>query len=190
MNTDWTFSQNSLLSKGALDVKVGICLSLSYEWCKRRLAGMATGESNMAKSYPSMSQQRAFLDFKQSGKNSQQWITMLATGDSLQCNLIANGNWAGGSYAGLAAPVDQLPAGVFILIATGATTAHAMTLSFGKTGTLFFDPNTGQYSVSAGKIGSDVEAHLTTYYSGVDPFSPGYWRVFQLAGNPTHLPSV
>lgn len=187
MQEDWKFSQSKLLLSASQDVHEGICLSLSYEWCKRKLAGLGTAEQDMAKAYPSMSQQRAFTDFKASGGNTQKWLTMLSGGDGLNCNQTDTGNWAAGSYAGCAKQIDLLPADVYVFVATGQTVAHAMTLSFGKDGSLFFDANYGQYSAPLGKIGADVENHLTTYYLGGVNFTPGYWRAFALTGTPTHV---
>jgi hypothetical protein len=187
MKEDWKFSQSKLLKNAAFDVREGICLSISYEWCKRKLANLPTGETQMAKSYPSMSQQRAFTDFKQSGKNTQQWIAMLSKGDSMQSSLVSNGNWAGGSYAGCGNAIDRLDSGVYLFIATGNTVAHAMALAVTNAGKIFFDSNAGQYSVDAGKIGTDIEGYLAANYAAGVVFSPGYWRFFQLTGHPTHV---
>lgn len=135
---DWAYDQGEILDLKNKPHWPGICLSLSYDWCKRVLSGIVPKLADYEDITPerAMSQQRAYRG--DARLTTLDWVTMLAKGD----NLTVKAHDAAG-FSGLTTKINLVkPGQVCVLGIYG----HAVALGKPGDGTgLFFDPNYGQY---------------------------------------------
>jgi virulence surface antigen len=173
MLKDWEYDQGEILDNKGKAYWPGICLSLSYDWCKRILSGTTPKQHHYMDISPerAMSQQRAYRG--DTAQTTLQWVEMLARGDKLN---VAAQDIQG--FSQLATPINSVGAGNACIL---GIPGHAVALFRKRTRVIFFDPNYGQYIAAGVLPGPQITKFLTKYYASD---TNGDCQLRELSGRP------
>lgn len=170
MSDEWDFNQCDLLGKfepGTIQfsLRKGICMALSFEWCRRLLRnGRVMTEQEVKQFFfLGVSQQRAYLDFMEAKKQEHDWFNMFLKRDKLRGFYIADDPW---SNTILSSNVSS--AGVYIVTVSNSKMGHAVGLTYSyphESEGVFFDPNFCSYADKSGETLTVLEGHLAQKYN-------------------------